>query len=246
MAYDKNPDYKLIFAGNRDEFYDRPSSEMTWWEDNDNVLAGRDLTHGGTWLGFTKSGKFATVTNFRDFFNPPFKGKSRGKLVRDFLTSSSSPDEYLKRADSERNQYDGYNLILYQNNELYYHSNKVAGYYLLPQGIYGLSNATLDTPWPKVVKGKKHLTEIIQKEDFRTSLFQLLKDEEIFPDEKLPDTGIGLEKERWLSSIFVKSDVYGTRTSTILTIDRNDEVRIDELTHVDESFRTFKFKIEKS
>ncbi|MEJ2105466.1 MAG: NRDE family protein [Ignavibacteriaceae bacterium] len=243
-------DYKLIFAANRDEFYDRPSEQADFWKDHPDLLAGKDLQAGGTWLGITKEGRFAAITNFRDLKNHRNDAPSRGKLTLDFLVSDINPEKYYNRLKPELNNYNGFNLILGYVDELFYFSNKTDGLKKLEPGIHGISNAILDTPWPKVEKSKRQLKHLIEQQNIHPwEILNLLDDTSPAKDEELPDTGVGLELERMLSSIFIKSEKYGTRSSTIITVDRNKHVKFVEKTYYANTGRfsnkEFNFTMEK-
>lgn len=229
FAYKAHPSYSLILAANRDEFYQRPSAVADFWEDAPLVLAGRDLQEGGTWLGIDRAGRFAAITNYRDPASLKNNAPSRGVLVRSYLCGNQSPDAYLEKISRQAQLYNGFNLIAGDRHELYAYSNRGAKQKLKP-GIYGLSNHLLNTPWPKVTRGKKMLTAAlaVKGAELESALFALLLDRKIPADDKLPDTGIGLEWERLLSSIFIASPVYGTRSSTILLIGKNGRVRFAE------------------
>ena len=229
FAYDVHPSYRLILAANRDEFYGRPSAPADFWDDQPQVLAGRDLKEGGTWLGVTKKGKFAAISNYRDPSAFKSNALSRGGLVSRFISGKQSPSHYLEKISPQADKYNGYNLILGEGSDLFVFSNR-GGKQELKPGIYGLSNHLLNTPWPKVSRGKRLLKAALDKKgaELGKALFDLLADRHIPPDRKLPATGIGLEWERVLSSIFITSPVYGTRSSTILLIGKNNCVKFVE------------------
>lgn len=220
FALNVHPDYPLVLLANRDEFYDRPTSPAHSWEDHPNVFAGRDLVAGGTWLGITGSGRIAAVTNYREP-GAPRGWRSRGDLVSEFLKGFASTEDYLAEVTARSNDYSGFNLLVGEIEptrcDLGYFSNRGGGARKLESGVYGLSNHLLDTPWPKVVNGKNRLERILAKPFDKQSLFRLLADEALAPDADLPDTGIGYEKEKALSAIFIKTPVYGTRCSTVVT-----------------------------
>jgi uncharacterized protein with NRDE domain len=225
-------DYKLIFAANRDEFYDRPSEQAEFWSEHPNLLAGKDLQAGGTWMGITKQGRFAAITNYRDLKNHRTGAPSRGNLTLDYLVNDISPEKYYNKLKPVVNNYNGFNLILGDVNELFYFSNKSDGLQTLEPGIHGISNAVLDTPWPKVEKSKRQLQHLIEQKNIHPwEILNLLDDTSLAKDEELPDTGVGLELERMLSPVFIKSDNYGTRSSTIVTVDRQNNVRFVEKTY---------------
>jgi uncharacterized protein with NRDE domain len=243
FAINQHPKYKFILAANRDEFYERPTAQADFWAENPNVLAGKDLVHGGTWLGVTKNGRFATVTNFRNPNQP--KGKlSRGNLVKDFLFSENSPQGYLQQIQTDRDNYTGFNLLVGDFSgevDIQYYSNISDEIIALNSGIYGLSNHLLDTNWHKVANGKSAFAEAL--EDVSSNrLFEVLAIKTLANDEVLPDTGVGIERERILSPIFIKTPIYGTRCSTVLLVgndkkvefieksfDRGEELRVEEV-----------------
>ncbi|MBX7172094.1 MAG: NRDE family protein [Pyrinomonadaceae bacterium] len=232
FAYKVNPNYKFILAANRDEFYERPTASAHFWEDAPEILAGRDLALGGTWLGVTKSGRFSAVTNYRNPNQP--QGKlSRGALVSDFLGGDDSVLDYLKKVENNAEDYTGFNLLVgdfgKENDELAYFSNRGKGIKFFEPGIYGLSNHLIDTPWQKVVLGKENLEKIISKQDFSIDLvFKILKDKTIAPVEDLPETGVGIEKERILSPCFIETPIYGTRSSAVLLVGKNGLINFSE------------------
>ena len=237
FLYEKHPDYRLILAANRDEFYDRPTSPLALWDDAPDVLAGRDLKGTGTWLGITKNGRIAAITNFRepDLFKT--NAPSRGLLVSDYLTGTRAPKTYLKHIKAIGQRYNGFNLILGDVSGLYYYSNKADKIKELKPGLYGLSNHLLDTPWPKVEKGKAGLKKILtgKKQINTEEIFSLLSDRTFAPDNRLPDTGIDLDWERMLSPLFIKSDIYGTRSSSIVLIDGSHEASLIERSFIPEA-----------
>ena len=232
FSYQVHPDFPLILLANRDEFYNRPTKKARYWNDFPNILAGRDLVGGGTWLGVTKNGRFAAVTNYRD---PKAETGtiSRGNLVADFLKSDKPAEDYLKNIQKKSYEFSGFNLLVGEinpaTNELYYFSNRGGEIINLEAGIYGLSNHLLDTPWRKVKKGKDDLGLLIEKNNFSNEMFfNLLSDESLAEDKDLPDTGIGYEREKLLSAVFIKTPIYGTRCSTILKFDRDFKMDFEE------------------
>lgn len=231
FAYKVHPGYRLIVAANRDEFYARPTAPAAFWDDAPHVLAGRDLQAGGTWFGVTKSGRFAAITNYRERKNRTDTPPSRGKLVSDYLTGNVAPDSYLQEIALNGNLYDGFNLIAGDLDALSYYSNREGRVRQLEPGIYAMSNHVLDTPWPKVSAAKSRLNELLSMTDLSSdALFELLRDETRAADETLPDTGFGLEVERMLSPIFIKSEAYGTRSSSVMLIDGENKVSFTERT----------------
>jgi uncharacterized protein with NRDE domain len=229
FAYNVHPSYRLVLAANRDEFFERPSSSADFWDDHRQVIAGRDLKGGGTWLGVTKEGRFAAITNYRDPASWKNDAPSRGKLVSNYLCGNQRADNYLDKISRQAQLYNGYNLILGDRRELFSYSN-CGEKQKINSGIYGLSNHLLNTPWPKVSRGKKLLTAALDKKgvELEEALFALLTDRRIPADNKLPETGVGMEWERVLSPIFITSPNYGTRSSSILLIGKNGRVRFVE------------------
>lgn len=229
FSYQQHSKYDLIFAANRDEHYERPTRPAQFWDDHLNILAGKDLKAGGTWMGINKKGDFSALTNFRNPAirkeNPP----SRGHLVLNFLKDDNSPKSYLQSVDKKADQYMGFNLLAGTLDQLYYYSNQRPNILQLDAGLYGLSNHLLDTPWPKLEKAKSRLAKIVQEDLIsEEALFDLLADDQEAPEDKLPETGIPLEIEKKVSPIFIKSDGYGTRCSTVLLIDNSDEITFIE------------------
>jgi len=232
LAIQTHPEYKLILAANRDEYYDRPTAPASFWEDAPHLLAGRDLRAGGTWLGMTKKGRIAAVTNYRDPASIKTNAPSRGKLVSGFLLGQQSPLDYLDHLVREQDRYNGFNLIIGEKDQLYWFSNRGDGARRLSPGIYGLSNRLLDTPWPKVTVSKDAMARLLtgEKNPSQDKLFHMLRDRTIADDDQLPETGVGLEWERILSPIFITSPSYGTRSSSLIFIDMHDHVDFIEKT----------------
>lgn len=224
--------YNLVLAANRDEYFARPTARAAFWEDAPGIVAGRDLERGGTWFGVTREGRFAAVTNFRDATAIKISAPSRGFLVSDFLHSAESPDDYLAKLESRPVNHNGFNLIAGDRGGLFYHSNRDTGIRALTPGVYGLSNHLLDTPWPKVTRGKQAMSEIIRHGDeiVPDSVFNILANTAQADDSDLPQTGISLEYERALSPIFISTPVYGTRSSTLLLIDLENRITFVERT----------------
>ena len=225
-----HPDYPLVVAANRDEFFARPTAPAAFWQDAPQVLAGRDLDAGGTWMGITRNGRFAALTNFRDPALNRSDAPSRGALVADFLSGDEAPRAYLERIAARGSQCNGYNLLLGDGETLWWSSNMGGEPRQLEPGVYGVSNHLLDTPWPKVGAGKSALASALDRLPDDQALFELLQDDGIHADELLPHTGVPLDWERLLSSAFVKSPDYGTRGSTVLCMGQDNWVSFDEQT----------------
>jgi len=226
VAWRTHPEYPLVVAANRDEFYKRPTAPAAFWPDHPQVLAGRDLEAGGTWMGITRTGRFAALTNFRDPSRQEPQAPSRGRLVADFLIGDQSINAYLDGLLASA--YNGFNLLLGDGERLVAFSNVSNERHELKPGIYGLSNALLDTPWPKVGAGKTALEAALNALPDEHRLWALLRDDRTHPDDALPATGVPLEWERLLSAAFVLSPDYGTRSSTILTLSAGAAVTFDE------------------
>lgn len=229
LSLNNHPTYKLIVAANRDEFYQRKTAAADYWSDHPQILGGRDLEASGTWMAMNKKGRVAMVTNYRDLKNLKQTAPSRGALVSDFLLTDMHANDYLQSIEPKAHAFNGFNLLVGNVDELYYLSNYKQGIEKLNSGIYGLSNALLDTPWPKVEKGKAHFATLIEKQNVDAEvLFNMLYNEERAADALLPDTGVGIERERMLSSMFIKSPNYGTRCSTIMLVNHNNHVQYHE------------------
>ncbi|HEY3011967.1 MAG TPA: NRDE family protein [Gemmatimonadales bacterium] len=226
IALDSHPDYSLIVAANRDEFYDRPTAPAAFWADAPSVLAGRDLKAGGTWLGIDRRGRLAAVTNYRQGEREPPALRSRGRLVSDFLTADTGALEYVERVQSDANLYNGFNLIASDAGELFYYSNREGRVRTLGPGVYGLSNHLLDTPWPKVASTKSAFGALLKggASELTADLFGLLSDRDRPADDLLPSTGIEREWEQVLSSAFIASNDYGTRSSTVVLVGRDGSI----------------------
>ena len=222
FALDAHPGHRLVLAGNRDEAFARPAAPLAEWADAPGVVAGRDLEAGGTWLGATRGGRWAVLTNVRDPLHPRSHVRSRGALVADFLRGDVDARRYADRVADERDLYDGFNLVVGDRQSAALVSTRADGVTLLGPGVYGLSNDRLDTPWPKLVRARQRLRTALRGDPVdRADLFDLLDDRQPAPDAELPDTGVGLALERALSPVRIVTDGYGTRVSTVLTLDRD-------------------------
>jgi uncharacterized protein with NRDE domain len=234
FAHEAHPAFRLVVAANRDEAYARPAAPAGWWADAPGVLAGRDLREGGTWMGVTRGGRFAAVTNFRD---PGFAqigdAPSRGALVADFLRGAADAAGYAAALSRRAAEYNGFNLLVGDGGGLFYLSNRAPGVRRLEPGVYALSNHLLDTPWPKVVRARRAMADALDTagdaaDRWESGLWGMLGDRVVAADDDLPDTGVGAEFERLLSPPFIRGDAYGTRASTVLTIAHDGEVRLVE------------------
>lgn len=225
-----HPEFPLVVAANRDEFVARPASPLDWWTDAPDVLAGRDLEAGGTWMGVSRSGRFAALTNFRD---PAQRGSghpTRGALVRHALESSADTMTTLAEIASISANYAGFNLFVGDGQRFGIHESTTGSVRPLEAGIYGLSNHVLDTAWPKLSRAKAAFAAALVSLPESAAFLRLLRDTTPVADDELPDTGVSLEWERRLSTAFIISPTYGTRCSSLLTINREGQVRFSEWT----------------
>ncbi|MGD1842922.1 MAG: NRDE family protein [Thermonemataceae bacterium] len=226
IANEVHPQYKTILVANRDEFYERDTQAIHFWEESPNLLAGKDLVAGGTWIGVTKEGKLAAITNYRDPKRILDDAPSRGHLTKNYLQNDWEPLKYLMRMQFRAAEYNGFNLILGDKEDLFYYSNYERIIKKMDAGIFGLSNHLLDTPWPKVERAKQKIKDYLLTHQSLviSDLFALMKDTHQPEDEALPHTGVPLEWERILSSMFIKSPKYGTRSSTVILWDYSDHI----------------------
>lgn len=231
IAWRAHPRYPVVIAANRDEFFARPTAGAQFWGETAGILAGRDLTAGGTWMGVTRSGRFAALTNYREPEGKRADAPSRGALVKDFLKGTQSAEDYLASLEGRSDIYNGFNLICgtFDDGLWHFSNRETASANRLPPGIFGVSNHLLDTPWPKVAQGKSDLAAAMDALPSDKPLFELLRDDRIHEDDRLPRTGISLDWERILSAAFVRAPNYGTRSSTVLLLDREDGIVFDEL-----------------
>lgn len=217
---------RLVFAGNRDEFHERPAAPADWWENG--TLGGRDLRAGGTWLAAHRNGRFAVVTNYREPLEEGRGPRSRGELVTAFLDDTATPDAFARDVAARGREYAGFNLLLGDPGALVYLSNRGRGPESLAAGIYGLSNHLLDTPWPKLARTRARFGELLARGADPEALLAMLADRTPAANDELPDTGIGPEWERLLSSPFITSPHYGTRCSTVMKMLEDREMEFIE------------------
>jgi uncharacterized protein with NRDE domain len=230
VAWRVHPNFPCVVAANRDEYFGRPTAEADWWEEPRDILAGRDLQAGGTWLGVKRAGRFAALTNFRDPAALKADAPSRGALVTGFLAGSGSTAAGLKEIARRGARCNPFNVLCSDGQELGVYESTTAVSRTLDPGVYALSNHLLDTPWPKVTQAKSRLAEALDDLPQSAAMLDLLRDTEPAVDEELPRTGVSRELERMLSSAFVRGEGYGTRCSTIVTIDREGATTFAEWT----------------
>ena len=230
LAAQAHPDYALIVAANRDEFFERPTLPAARWTDNSSVIGGRDLEKGGSWLATARGGRLAAVTNFRDPNRPNAGTRSRGLLISDYVSHKQTPAAFLDGLQKQSDSYDGFNLIVADHGGAFHFSNISNAATALPPGVHGLSNHLLNTPWPKVERGKAAMTRLLRQsgETLIDDLFAALLDAEVPRDADLPATGVSLDWERRLATVFINGSAYGTRASTVVLIDYAGAVTLVE------------------
>lgn len=232
FAWQVIPGMPLIAAANRDEAYDRPAAPAGWWTEHPDIYAGRDLRGGGTWLGVTRGGRFAALTNIRDPFDRRENAPSRGALAVDFLAGADSPQDYVGQLAGRAAAYNGFNLLVGDSEQMIWYSNGREvdprnGKPLTP-GVYGLSNGSLDAPWPKVVRTKAQFSSLLCQGAPADAYFDMLSDTTQASDCRLPKTGVSLEMERLLSPVCINMPTYGTRASTVVQLLKNASPILNE------------------
>jgi uncharacterized protein with NRDE domain len=230
FAWQAHPRYPLIVAANREEFHERPTEPAEFWPEHPDLLAGRDLQAGGTWLGVTRKGRFAAITNYREPLVPtPPSGHSRGHLVRDFLATETSPRDHAVQLQVRGATYQGYNLLLGEPGFLVYVSNRSDNPVSVSAGVHGLSNHLLDTDWPKVHWGRDFLESLIEQDRVDSeALFGMLTDRKLMPGRMPKDIENSDLPEQLMRHYFIVSPVYGTRSSTVLLADHDGNVEFLE------------------
>lgn len=230
LAWKARADLPLVVAANRDEWRDRPTQPAHWWPEHPQLLAGRDLQAGGTWMGITRARRFGAVTNFRDPADKRSTARSRGALVTEFLLGRDSPMDFLASLGGRAHEYNGFNLIVGDGASLCYFGSREGEARAIEPGIHGLSNHLLDEPWPKVVRARGAMEEALREADPAPRLFAALADSAGVTDGALPDTGVGIAWERRLASPLITGADYGTRSSTVLTATNEGALRFEERT----------------
>lgn len=227
LSFGQHPDYPLILAANRDEFYARPTRDADWWPDKPDVVGGRDLQAGGTWLAAHRDGRFATVTNFGEARRPKAQQSSRGLLVTGFLDSALAPVDYLDTIDGDA--YAGFNLIVGGPEGVAYLSNREDGIRQLVPGTYGLSNTLLDGPWHKIERSKERLLRLLDQDRVNeTELMRLMEDQQRAAADKVETGRFDFETAHALTAPFIVLPNYGTRCTTVLLADREGNWRFAE------------------
>ncbi|HEY4375024.1 MAG TPA: NRDE family protein [Burkholderiales bacterium] len=233
FAWKAHPRYRLVVAANRDERHDRPTAPAAFWEDAPGLFAGRDLQDRGTWMGVTRNGRFAALTNYRDPTEFKAGAPTRGALVANFLREDKAPMDYAEGLGAIQYMYNGFNLLIGDEHSLWYVGNRAGAPQEVLPGIHGVSNALLDTPWPKAVGLEGVMKQALQSQSGEAlidTLVEALADTGIAPDAQLPDTGVGLARERVLSARMIVDPAYGTRSATVLLVDHAGNVEFAERT----------------
>ena len=227
FAWRADPAHRLLLAANRDELHARPTQDARWWPDKPDVLAGRDLQAGGTWLAIGRHGRFATVTNYREQQPPGNFPDSRGALVTDFMNSDETPIEFARRVSGDR--FAGFNLLISDGDTMVYFSNRGDAPVSIEPGVYGLANASLDTPWPKLLRSRERLSRLVDAGDANeTALMRILADREPADVKDIESGDVPFALARAISAPFIVSETYGTRCSTVITWQESGKVRFTE------------------
>ena len=243
VAWQQHPHYPLVVAGNRDEFHERPTAALDFWDDQPDIAGGRDLKARGTWLAVNRNGRFATVTNFRDAAIADNRLRSRGHLVTEFLRSTESAGDYLSGIDGDA--YAGFNLLVADGNSFGWYSNRGGEAIILPPGIYGLSNALLDSPWHKVTSRKAAMAGLISREQVTTlDLFDLLSDQSRAPEAEVEVGRLPFETAHAITAPFIVQPDYGTRCSSAVLADKNGHWQISERRFAPDGTTTGESRIE--
>jgi uncharacterized protein with NRDE domain len=230
VAWQARADLPLVVAANRDEWRERPAEPAHWWADRPGVLAGRDLQAGGTWLGISRDGRFAAVTNFRDPSDRRSTARSRGELVADFLAGAEEPGEYCERIARRAHEYNAFNLLVADTATFWYYGSREGPPRPVAPGVHALSNHILDEPWPKVVRAQRSMEAALGETDPAPTLLRMLSDAAPAREDELPRTGVPLEWERRLSAALITGEDYGTRNSTVVVAPAQGPAMLEEWT----------------
>ena len=244
LAASAHPDWPLVVVANRDEFTDRPTRPLHYWKESSGMLAGRDGRDGGTWMGLhPASGRFAAITNYRDPGRMKKDAPSRGRLIPDYLESATSPEEWIAEIRKTAGDYNGFNLLFGSPGALFHYNNVEDAVTPVSPGFHGLSNHSLDTPWPKVVTGTRKLSGCVGSLIEPEALFDLLADKTLPPDDTLPETGMGLKWERILAPLHIDHPRYATRSASVLLVHRSGETIWIERTHANGEEKPFDTRV---
>ena len=245
IGYKVNVNYPIIIAANRDEFYARETKNLYFWE-QEGIFAGKDIQAGGTWLAFHRDGRFAAITNIKKKKKMDPNKLSRGLIITDFLKDTMDASHFVETLSNYCLDYQGFNLLVGSEQGLFFLNSEEAVVQRLPAGVYGISNASLDTPWPKLMLAKSLFEhEITSESPSSQQMFELLKNEQHFPDYLLPETGVGAELEKLLSTVFIKSNAYGTRSSAVILQHASGSVVFEERDHLSGQQHILEFEILK-
>jgi len=232
LAWHAHPRFKLIVAANRDEYHDRPTAPLAKWPEPSAIVGGRDLRAGGAWLAVDTRSRFGVITNFREMQRPSPDAPSRGSLIPSYLSHEADAAPYLTALEPNAKRFSGFNLLLADQQELWYATNRGEGFIRrLQPGVHGLSNQFLDTPWPKLLRVRRQFATWLSEatQPGTSELFAMLGDRtQVTSDEDLPQTGLSIEQERMLSSPFVVDEGYGTRCSTVVMMETSGATLIAE------------------
>lgn len=232
IAYLAHPDWPIIIVANRDEFHDRPSTAMHVWDCEPRVLAGKDLRAGGTWLGLSNRAHIALLTNVREPGRLSPDAPSRGKLVESYLFGTDSPEQFAKHAMSKPDVYNGYNLLVMDETGGVVISNRPTKHATrIEPGVHGLSNASLNTPWPKLTRTTAAVRQLLDSSTVihPEQMIKVMQDDAPPDDGLIPQTGLSQDRERLLASPFIRSPDYGTRCTTTLMRHRSGMTHVQEL-----------------
>ncbi|WP_158855867.1 NRDE family protein [Lunatibacter salilacus] len=246
--WQNHPDYKMVLIANRDEYFERPSASLHLWEEG--FYAGKDLKGGGTWMGMHPNGRFAALTNYRDISNEKERTSSRGELVVDFLKGEMTPFDYLECLQQRKNEYNGFSLLVSDGTKMFFLSNYQEEVQEVDYGFHGLSNALLNTPWPKVQRAKSDLSNYLHETHIpeTETMVGLLQSVKTAPTDKLPNTGLNPLIEKSVSAQFITlDDYYGTVNTTAVLWKHNGEVQIREVRFIsDQEVNTVQFLVKTS
>lgn len=249
FRYGQHNRYKLILAANRDEAYNRPTVGADYWKEYPDLLAGKDLEANGTWFGITKQGKVGAITNCHgeEFTAPEKSKKSRGQILIDYLTGEQDPVTFINQLIASKDDYQPFNVLLGSIDMLFHYNSNDDDYTKLDIGTHSLSNATLNTPWPKVKNTRQQLDSIIQTDhDYMHDLFAMMMNQTPAPDNEIPRAPLPMEILRKTSANFIKTEQFGTKSTTLLLVDWNNNVTFVERNYLLEGNykdRTFTFQI---
>ncbi len=243
-----HPKYKLILVANRDEFYERPTQIAHQWEGPLKLLAGKDLEAGGTWIGINRVGHLAAVTNYRDPISYQKNKASRGQIPVNFLSEKMPAETYVEELSKQSGNFNGFNLLALDQESLVHYNNQNGNPSKLDDGIHAVSNATLNTPWPKVVRAKELFESVIGGNFSHDDLITMMGDDKTADPQDLPDTGIPKDLEEAVSAMCIRTEKYGTCSTTAISLSHDGEVQFTEKSYPVgkriEGVKRFSFKVD--